>query len=140
VSSAEPQPSNAQILLVDDEEQFLQTLSRRLKERGLSVDAVTSGDDAVKTIKSRNFDAIILDLVMPGTGGIETMRRIRKENPDIQVIILTGYPSKEKISEAMSEGALEFLEKPADIDMLLDKIAEARDKKTLWLLWRNLRT
>jgi len=98
MSSAEPQLSNAQILLVDDEEQFLQTLSRRLKERGLSVDAVTSGDDAVKTIKSRNFDAIILDLVMPGTGGIETLRRIRKENPDIQVIILTGYPSKEKIS------------------------------------------
>lgn len=140
MSSAKSQPSNAQILLVDDEEQFLNMLSRRLKEHGLKVDAVTSGDDAVEKIKNKNFDAIILDLVMPGMGGIETLKRIRKENPDLQVIILTGYPTKEKTVEAMKEGALEFLEKPADINTLLDKIVEAHDKKTLWFLWRSLRT
>jgi CheY-like chemotaxis protein len=67
----------ANVLLVDDEEQFLDALSRRLEARGLKVDAVTSGEDAVRQVEGHNFDAIIVDLAMPGIDGIETLRQIK---------------------------------------------------------------
>ncbi len=80
---------------------------------------------------------IILDVMMPGMGGIETLKRIRKENPEVQIIMLTGQGTIDKAVEAMKEGAIEFLEKPADINTLMDKIAKARDKKVL-LVMKNI--
>jgi len=68
---------------------------------------------------------------MPGMGGLETLRQLRAENPDLQVIILTGHASLEKGVEAIKEGALDFLEKPVDINKLMAKIGEAKQKKVL---------
>ena len=86
----------ADILLVDDEEQFLKVLSQRLEGRGMKVDTSSSGEEALSKVKGKEFDAIILDLAMPGMSGMETLKRIRSENPDVQIIMLTGHGSVEK--------------------------------------------
>lgn len=121
----------ANILLVDDEEQFLNVFSQRLKSRGLKIETAVSGEEAISLTRGKDLDAIVLDLAMPGMGGLETLRQLRAENPDIQVIILTGHASLEKGVEAIKEGALDFLEKPVDINKLMAKIGEAKQKKVL---------
>ena len=125
------------VLLVDDEEKFLEVLSQRLGTRGIDAETSTSGEEALVKIKNKNFDAIVLDVMMPGIGGIETLKRIRKENPEVQIIMLTGQGSVDKAVEAMKEGAIDFLEKPADINTLLNKISEAKEKKIL-LVMKNI--
>jgi DNA-binding NtrC family response regulator len=125
------------VLLVDDEEKFLDVLSQRLGTRGIDAETSTSGEEALVKIKNRNFDAIVLDVMMPGIGGIETLKRIRKENPEVQIIMLTGQGSVDKAVEAMKEGAIDFLQKPADINTLLDKISKAKEKKIL-LVMKNI--
>jgi len=119
------------VLLVDDEEKFLEVLSQRLGARGIEAVTAASGEEALIKIKDKNFDAIVLDVMMPGIGGIETLKRIRKENPELQIIMLTGRGSVDTAVEAMKEGAIDFLEKPADLNKLLGKISEAKEKKIL---------
>lgn len=121
----------ANILLVDDEEKFLEVLSQRLEGRGLKVDVSTSGENALKRVKDKDFDAIVLDLAMPGLDGIETIRRMRKMNPDLQIIMLTGHATVENGVTAIKEGATDLLEKPVDIKKLLSRIQEAKHKKVL---------
>ena len=121
----------ADILLVDDEEQFLKVLSKRLEGRGMKVDTSTSGEDALNRVHGKEFDAIILDLAMPGMSGIETLKRIRSENPDVQIIMLTGHGTVEKGIEAMKAGAVDFLEKPADLNKIMEKISEAKRKRII---------
>jgi len=122
------------VLLVDDEEKFLDVLSQRLGTRGIDAETSTSGEEALVKIKNRNFDAIVLDVMMPGIGGIETLKRIRKEYPELQIIMLTGQGTVDKAVEAMKEGAIEFMEKPADINKLMDKISEAKEKRVLLVM------
>lgn len=124
-----PEEIKADVLLVDDEEQFLKVLSQRLEGRGIKVDTSTSGEDALKRVEGKDFDAIILDLAMPGMSGLETLKRIRSENPDIQIIMLTGHSSVEKGVEAIKAGAVDFLEKPADLNKIMEKISEAKRKR-----------
>jgi DNA-binding NtrC family response regulator len=121
----------ANVLVVDDEEQFLKVFSQRLEGRGLKVDTSPSGEDAVQKVKGKDFDAIVLDLVMPGMGGIEALKRIRAENPEVQIIILTGHGTIEKTVEAVKEGAIDFMEKPADLNKIMEKISDAKQKKVL---------
>jgi DNA-binding NtrC family response regulator len=125
------------VLLVDDEGKFLDLLSQRLGTRGVDADTATSGEEALSKIREKNLDVIILDVMMPGMDGIETLKRIRKENPEVQIIMLTGQGSVEKSVEAIKEGAIDFLEKPVDIAKLLEKIENAREKKTL-LVMKNI--
>ena len=119
------------VLLVDDEEQFLDTLSQRLELRGIKVDTVTGGEEAMEKISTKKFDAIVLDLVMPGIDGIETLKRLKEENPDIQIIMLTGKATVKKGIEAMKLGAEDFLEKPVDLKVLMEKIKKATHNKML---------
>jgi DNA-binding NtrC family response regulator len=121
----------ADILLVDDEEQFLKVLSQRLEGRGMKVDTSSSGEEALSKVKGKEFDAIILDLAMPGMSGMEALKRIRSENPDVQIIMLTGHGSVEKGVEAIKEGAVDFLEKPADMNKIMEKVAEAKRKRII---------
>ncbi len=121
----------ANILLVDDEEQFLDVFSKRLEGRGMKVDTAISGEDAIKRAKGKDFDAIVLDLMMPGISGIETLKRLRQENPEMQIVILTGHGTLEKGVEAIKAGAVDFMEKPVDLNKLMEKIGEARSKKIL---------
>ena len=119
------------VLLVDDEEQFLDTLAQRLELRGIKVDTVTGGEEALDKITAQKFDAIVLDLVMPGIDGIETLKRLKAKNPDIQIIMLTGKATVKKGIEAMKMGAEDFLEKPVDLNVLMEKIKKATHNKML---------
>ena len=124
---------DASVLLVDDEEQFLQVLSERLTNRGLHVNSVTSGEEAVAQVENKNFDAIVVDLAMPGINGIQTLKRIKAKRPDLEIIILTGHATVKTGIEAMKLGAEDFLEKPVDLNVLLEKIRNAKHKRMLVL-------
>lgn len=117
------------VLLIDDEVEFLKNLSERMSLRGMNVDTASSGEKAVKDIEAEGYDAIVLDLQMPGMDGIEVLRRIREKNPTMQVILLTGHATLDKGVEAIKLGAMDFMEKPADIDVLTEKIKKAQAKK-----------
>jgi DNA-binding NtrC family response regulator len=124
---------NARVLLVDDEEDFLESLSQRLETRGLKVSAATRGEDAVDMVDQQDFDAIVLDLAMPGMDGLETLKQIRDKHPEAEIIMLTGHASIKSSVEAMKLGAEDYLEKPFDINELMEKINEAKNKHILVL-------
>lgn len=124
---------NAKVLLVDDEEDFVNTLSQRLEVRGLKVTGAHRGEDAVKLADEQQFDAIVLDLAMPGMDGLETMKMIKENHPDAEIIILSGQGTVKTSIEAMKLGAEDFLEKPVDLKELLSKIDEAKNKRILIL-------
>ena len=119
------------VLLVDDERDFAEVLSQRMQSRGLGVDTAANGREALEKARDEFYDAIILDLSMPGMDGIETLKHLLEANPDLQVILLTGYATVEKGIEAVKLGAMDFLEKPADIQKLMEKIQEAKANKML---------
>lgn len=124
---------STKVLLVDDEEDFIATLGQRLEARQLKVTTATSGEKALEIVASKNFDAIVLDLAMPGMDGIEVLKRIKSDHPEAEIIMLTGHGTIESGVEAMKLGAEDFLEKPVDIQQLLVKIEEARQKRILVL-------
>ncbi|GAB6191306.1 response regulator [Desulfocastanea catecholica] len=124
---------NAKVLLVDDEDDFLKTLTQRLEVRGLKVTGATRGEEAVDLVDKQEFDAIVIDLAMPGMDGLETLKQIKENHPEAEIIMLSGQGSIKKSTEAMKLGAEDFLEKPVDIQELLQKIAEAKGKRILIL-------
>jgi DNA-binding NtrC family response regulator len=124
---------HAKVLLVDDEEDFIKTLSQRLEMRGLKVSAATRGEDAVGLAEKQSFDAIVIDLAMPGMDGLETLKRIKENNPDAEIIMLSGQGTVKATTEAMKLGAEDFLEKPVDMKDLLEKIDELKTKRVLVL-------
>lgn len=119
----------AKVLIVDDEVEFGRVLSERMEARGLSADTAESGMRAIEMIENRAYDAVILDLMMPEMDGIETLKRLLEINPDLQIILLTGRATMDKGIEAVKLGAVEFLEKPADMNTLMEKIEAAQAKK-----------
>lgn len=114
------------VLLVDDEVDFVDTLAERMRARGLQVRTAYSGSEALELVSAENFDAIVLDLAMPGLDGIETLKRLRGMDPNLQIVLLSGQATIELATEAMKQGAVDVLEKPADIDSLSDMIRQAR--------------
>ena len=124
---------NAKVLLVDDEDDFLKTLTQRLEVRGLKVTGATRGEEAVDLVDKQEFDAIVIDLAMPGMDGLETLKQIKENHPEAEIIMLSGQGSIKKSTEAMKLGAEDFLEKPVNIQELLNKIAEAKGKRILIL-------
>ena len=127
------QEMEAKVLLVDDEQDFLETLSSRLEMRGLKVSAVTSGEQAIAEAREQEFDAIVVDLSMPGIDGLETLKRIKANNPNAEIIMLTGHGSVASGVEAMKLGAGDFLQKPVELTELMSKIGEAKGKRMLVL-------
>lgn len=120
---------NERVLLVDDEQDFMDVLSERMRDRGMEVTTTTSPFEAMEKAGTENFDAVILDLMMPEMNGLEALARLREKNPDLQIILLTGHATIEKGIEAMKLGAMDFLEKPIDIQKLGEKIREAKAHK-----------
>ncbi|MFV0436337.1 MAG: response regulator [Desulfopila sp.] len=123
------QQLKARILLVDDEEEFLVSLKARLEIRGMQVDTAANGEDAISLADRQEYDAIIVDLSMPGIDGLETLERIKEINPDAELIMLTGHATVESGIKAMKKGAGDFLQKPVDLADLLQKIGEAKDRR-----------
>lgn len=121
------------VLLVDDEKEFLETMSERLGARGLSVSTSADPAEALKTAKAKSVDVVVLDLRMPGMDGIEFLKELKEARPELQVILLTGHATVEKGIQAMKLGALDVLEKPAHIDALMERIDQASAKKLVLL-------
>ena len=117
------------VLLVDDEKDFVNTLAQRLKMRDLNVSCVYDGEQGLSRVKQEEPDVLVLDLKMPGLQGMDVLREVRKTNPNMQVIILTGHGTEKDDEEAKRIGGFEFLRKPADIDLLMTKIKEAYAEK-----------
>ncbi len=123
--------ATAKVLIVDDEKEFSEVLAARMENRGFEVDTVESGMEALEQVKNKAYDAIVLDLAMPKMDGIDTLKKLLEGNKDLQIILLTGHATMDKGIEAIKRGAAEFLEKPADINLLVEKIKEAQSKKML---------
>ncbi len=118
--------ADVRVLLVDDESDFVEALASRLEIREMEVATAANGPEAIEQVRSHRFDAIILDLAMPGMDGIETLRELKDIAPDLQVILLTGRGTVEKGIQAMKLGAMDFLEKPVPIDDLVERISTAK--------------
>jgi DNA-binding NtrC family response regulator len=118
------------ILLVDDEKEYVETLAERLRARGFHVTEAFSGDEAVEKLKEFNFDVTVLDVLMPGMSGIEALGEIKKLKPLTEVLMLTGHATIETAIEGMKMGAFDFLLKPCKMDVLLEKINEAYERKS----------
>jgi DNA-binding NtrC family response regulator len=118
------------ILLVDDEKDFVEMLSLRLKENDENVLAAHSGRECLETLEKTTVDVVVLDVKMPGMDGIETLKEIKKRHPLVEVIMLTGHGTIQSAVEGMKLGAFDFLLKPADFKELTEKIKRARERRT----------
>ena len=119
------------VLFVDDEVDFLETLMKRMKKRGVDVAGVGSGEQALDYLYNQPVDVVVLDVRMPGIGGINTLREIKKIDPLMEVIMLTGHASIEAAIDGMELGAFDYLMKPADFDELFYKIQDAFKRRTI---------
>lgn len=117
------------LLLVDDEERFLATTKALLEKKGVNTSTAPSAHDAMKVLSSTQIDVVILDVKMPGGDGLEVLRWIKQNHPLVEVIMLTGHATFESAIEGMKLGAFDYLMKPSDIEVLLDKANEAHAKK-----------
>lgn len=117
------------VLLVDDEEQFVEVLSQRLEGRGFKVDSAFNGDDAIEFVDGHDVDVVILDVQMPGRDGIETLRELKRIKPLVEVIMLTGHGAVDTAIQGMKLAAYDYLMKPTDTAELVDKINKAYQRK-----------
>lgn len=106
------------VLLVDDEVEFLHATARLLMRRGFEVVTATSGEAALEELERRRFDAVVLDLKMPGMGGEATFASLRRDHAEVPVIILTGHGSVPQAFRMSREGVWDFLPKPCDPELL----------------------
>ncbi len=121
------------VLLVDDEDEFVQTLAERMRNRGMEVSTTNSGQEALDMVENEPYDVVVLDLQMPGMNGMVALEKIKKRQPDIQIILLTGHATVAKGVEAVKLGAADVLEKPVDIESLTEIIHEAKATKMILL-------
>jgi len=122
--------SIANVLLVDDEAEFVETFSERLELRDLIISKAFSGAEALQALeKNHDLEAVILDVKMPGMDGIETLAEIKKRFPLVEVIMLSGHADVESAIDGMKQGAFDYLMKPCDMEQIIAKVTEAVAKK-----------
>lgn len=117
------------ILLVDDEVDFTENMTKLLENRGYVVTAVNSGDSAIKALDQDKYDVMVLDLKMPGMDGITTLKEVKKLQLFTETLILTGHGAVDTALEAMKLGAYDYLTKPCEVEELVEKLEEASKKK-----------
>ena len=117
------------VLLVDDEEEFVKSLSERMEMRDLKSDVSLSGEQALKTMDEDLPDVMVLDLKMPGMDGMEVLRRAKKAYPGVQIIMLTGHGSEKDEKEARRLGVFEYLQKPVEFEKLMRTVTNAYKSK-----------
>lgn len=113
------------ILIVDDEEELVSALVERLKLRGFRATGVTRGEEALGFLREEKCDVVLLDVKMPGLGGLEVIRRIKADHPGLEVVLLTGHGSVKSVEEGMALGAFDYLMKPVKIDNLVRVLSAA---------------
>ena len=121
------------VMLVDDEEEFLEPLAKRLEKRNLRVLKAGNGETALEMIRQATVDVVALDVRMPAMDGIEVLQAIKAFDPAIEVIMLTGHASVEAAFEGLNKGAFDYLMKPVGIDDLMFKLQDAYKARTISL-------
>ena len=116
---------HAKLLFVDDEDELISALVERLELRGIDAAGVTSGDEALERLREENFDVVVIDVKMPGIGGLEVLRTISRRYPDVKVILMTGHGSTEDSEIGRRLGAVAYLQKPVELEDLLATIERA---------------
>ena len=120
-------PTN--VLIIDDEEDFVRTLNERLTLREMAVCNAFDGTAGLRELERHpNTDVVLLDIQMPGLGGIDTLRQIKASHPGVEVIMLTGHATVETAIEGMKLGAFDYLLKPYEMETLLQKLQAATDR------------
>jgi DNA-binding NtrC family response regulator len=107
------------VLFVDDEAELVSTVVERLELRGIAATGVMSGEEALTRIEEQPFDVVVLDVRMPGLGGLEVIKRIKQSHPDLQVLLLSGHGAKEDAATGLRLGAFDYLQKPVDLEDLI---------------------
>lgn len=125
----EEKPIN--LLIVDDEEQFLDSISKRLNVRGFNVIAVDRGEKAITVAKENPIDIALVDLKMPGINGEETLLRLKEAYQWMEIVILTGHGSVESAADCTRKGAYSYLQKPCELEKLLEVLISAYRKKVM---------
>ena len=120
---------HAKVLLVDDEKDFLDIMAERMEARGMDVSTATSAEDALEMVQNESYDAIIMDLMMPEMDGFKALKLFKETKPEVQIILLTANVPEEKCIEAIKLGAMDVIEKPADLNLLTQKIEKAKALK-----------
>jgi len=124
----ETKMDNIKVMIADDEEEFASTLSTRLKLRKFHTTTCNSGTTALSAIDEDQPDILVLDLKMPDLDGLEVLAEVKENYPKIEVIMLTGHGSFEAGREGMELGAYDYIMKPVDLGLLVEKIIEAYQK------------
>lgn len=119
------------IMLVDDEERFLQTMQKMIAKKGYDALTVTSGEECLKKLEEELIHVVILDVKMPGMDGVETLKLIKQKFPMVEVIMLTGHATAESAVEGLKLGATDYLTKPTSIEDLLAKAEEAYNRRVI---------
>ena len=120
---------SAKVLLVDDEKDFLDIMAERMAARGMEVATAGSAEDALKMVIAESYDAVIMDLMMPEMDGFKALKLFKQSRPELSIILLTANVPEEKCREAIKLGALDVIEKPADLNLLTQKIEDAKARK-----------
>ncbi|MDH3813377.1 MAG: response regulator [Acidobacteriota bacterium] len=113
------------LLLVDDEVGYLEVLAKRLTHRGFKVTTASSGAEAIRALRKWEFDLAVVDLKMEDMDGIEVLKVLKKMDPALQVIILTGHGSERAARDGIAHGAFDYLIKPIGLDPLIARIRAA---------------
>lgn len=122
----------SRVLLIDDEVLFIENIAETLRLKGYEVSVAGSGEQGLRAIRGGEFDVVVLDLRMPGISGLNVLKEIRTERAGSpEVIILTGHSTIESSLEGLSSGAFDYLTKPIKIKELVERIAEAHNRKIL---------
>jgi len=117
------------ILLIDDEKEFVTTLAERLEIRGFFCETALDGEAGLEHMEKKDFDIVVVDLMMPGLTGLDVLKKIKASNFECPVILLTGHGSTKEGIEGMRIGAYDYLMKPINIEDLIEKISDAVTKK-----------
>jgi two-component system NtrC family response regulator len=118
-------PDRIRLLIVDDEEEFLESIAKRLGMRDFDVSTATRGAQAIEMARNEKFDLALLDLKMPGMDGKQVLEALKKEHKHIEVIILTGHGSVDSAVDCTKLGAFGYLPKPYELEKLLDTLRQA---------------
>ena len=119
----------AKVLIVDDEKDFLDIMAERMGAWGVEVSTTTSAENALKMVRKETYDVVIMDLMMPEMDGFKALKLFKETRPDLPIILLTANVPEEKCIEAIKLGAMDVIEKPADLNLLTQKIKDAKARR-----------